>query len=231
MNEETINEQPPIPKLWKTLKGLTEIIRRMKVGDSILIPNKISSNTHAYCVSIGCVVTTRKVDDEYSRLWRVDKHYRDALHILTIDKDVPMPKPKQIYGKLEFLRQLQIGDSFVFDGNLHQSTQLWYQPAKRIGIILTFRTETATTTRIWRTEKKENEVNMSQYIVEDDIPMPEKKFKDIGWWETIEKMEVGQSFVCELKKQSRIAFVNKRLKKLFHSRKINDTEIRIWRLE
>ena len=86
------------------------------------------------------------------------------MNVITIEKDVPIPpiiRPFD-YGKYEFMRTMEIGDSFKINGNTpdykaHRVRQYVYsgKTAKRYGMRFSIRTlegpcKKPTAIRVWR---------------------------------------------------------------------------------
>jgi hypothetical protein len=202
----------------------------MKVGDSILVPFNVGANAHSYFSNIGCHIATRKIDNKWMRLWRVDENYRDANINLKLEHNIPLPKPLHIKGKTAFIQQMKVGDSFLFDGTPTQATQLWTNPARRNGYAIAVRQVGNNRVRIWRIEKEEKELNMNQYVIENNIPINKPRQKHEAFQNALNSLEVGQSCVCALHKRTQLGQAGKTLGRVFHSRKISETEARIWRL-
>ena len=64
-----------------------------------------------------------------------------------IEKNIPIPKLIRNGKNINILRQMEIGDSFVFEG---KSRSLFLVPARRIGIKLTTRKIGHDKFRLWR---------------------------------------------------------------------------------
>ena len=50
---------------------IVETLRSMDIGDSIVVPKNIHSNIFLYAARAGIKVTSRKIDAEDMRVWRV----------------------------------------------------------------------------------------------------------------------------------------------------------------
>ncbi len=61
----------PIPNRNKSDYSMSEILRKMAVGDSIVIEKKKSAGWRSSARSLGIRVATRPVSETETRLWRV----------------------------------------------------------------------------------------------------------------------------------------------------------------
>lgn len=69
------------------------------------------------------------------------------------------------------------------------------------------------------------------YTLEKNVPMPDQEGNE-STTKLIRLMEVGDSFTFHLPKRNSIAFIAwKEKPKKFTTKKISDTECRIWRIE
>lgn len=77
---------------------------------------------------------------------------------------------------------------------------------------------------------------MSGLQVEIGIPLPDRGYERTGLAKTMKEMDVGDSFVYDLTKRSSITGTATLIKQSGNrdfkvtTRKINDAEIRVWRL-
>lgn len=72
--EIKIEKGVPIPESPNTPRkalGLTETLKKMEVGDSILLSRTRASACRSVADRIGIVITSRQVDKETSRIWRI----------------------------------------------------------------------------------------------------------------------------------------------------------------
>jgi hypothetical protein len=70
------------------------------------------------------------------------------------------------------------------------------------------------------------------YEIETGVPIP--KTRASGRAETIKKLEIGQSFVCQglpNATSAQICLLGRKLGRKFVQRRIDDTSYRIWRIE
>lgn len=73
MNNNTeikIEKGIPIPKPRHT--GMSEVLKRMQVGDSVVVPVTMRPNLNVYADRIRIRVVTRKVDTDHIRVWRTE---------------------------------------------------------------------------------------------------------------------------------------------------------------
>jgi len=80
--------------------------------------------------------------------------------------------------------------------------------------------------------RKGEAMSMGKFIIDKDIPIPVVATRDTNGF-PIDDMAVGDSFVCSLLERNRLsAAINYRNKKgipiKILTRKINDTEMRVW---
>lgn len=63
----------PIPPKWRAHIGFLEALRRMKVGDSVLIPRAgRGGQRYTAAKKLGFKIVTRLVGDKQIRIWRVE---------------------------------------------------------------------------------------------------------------------------------------------------------------
>jgi hypothetical protein len=65
--------QKGVPIVPSKKTGLTDAIRKMVCGDSIVIPGHQISSAHPCAAAVGAKVTTRKNADGTVTVWRVDE--------------------------------------------------------------------------------------------------------------------------------------------------------------
>lgn len=68
------NIPAPEPRAKASNKGMTSFIRSMFVGQSFLMPNDDPARAGVYQIAknIGYKVVTKKEDDFYVRVWRIE---------------------------------------------------------------------------------------------------------------------------------------------------------------
>lgn len=77
MSEITIESGIPIPPKHKGT-GYPELMRQMKVGDSILVPKKGRVAVLQAAVRLRITITTRKEGDGTMRCWKVSDTRKDT---------------------------------------------------------------------------------------------------------------------------------------------------------
>lgn len=73
MSAYEIRKDVPVTQSRRT--GLTEAIRNMVCGDSIVIPVNQISSAHPCATAVGARVTTRKNEDGTVTVWRIDEPF------------------------------------------------------------------------------------------------------------------------------------------------------------
>lgn len=71
MFEIKIEKNIPI-KNQKPKNSLTKTMQDMEIGDSFLYPSKSKNSLPSLASRIGVKIVTRKHDDNYHRIWRVE---------------------------------------------------------------------------------------------------------------------------------------------------------------
>jgi len=62
----------PIPESrWRPTSDIIETLKLMAVGDSFVIPHKVTSAIHTYAKMAGVRITVRKMPDKTRRAWRI----------------------------------------------------------------------------------------------------------------------------------------------------------------
>jgi len=71
-----------------------------------------------------------------------------------VEKSIPVANSKGRNGKTNFLRSLNVGDSFVITKNIRKTERSnWHTFAKRVGMKIVTRTSNEGEIRIWVIEK------------------------------------------------------------------------------
>ncbi len=71
-----------------------------------------------------------------------------------VEKNIPIANQKDRFGKTNFLRGLNVGDSFVVTENVKKTERSnWHMFAKRLGMKIVTRTTNEGEIRIWVVEK------------------------------------------------------------------------------
>ena len=65
-----IEKSIPLPPTGSG-SGIVETLRSMDIEDSIVVPKNIQSNIYLHAARAGIKVTSRKIDAEHIRVWRV----------------------------------------------------------------------------------------------------------------------------------------------------------------
>jgi hypothetical protein len=60
----------PMPARHK-LAGITEIMKKMEIGDSIVVHSGARPNMKGYADRLGFKITTQKINEEQVRVWRI----------------------------------------------------------------------------------------------------------------------------------------------------------------
>jgi hypothetical protein len=69
-----IRKGVPIPFLSKPKSGLTETLRRMEYGDSIVVPNSKRGSVYSCAAQAGIKIQTQSnLDGSTTTVWRVDE--------------------------------------------------------------------------------------------------------------------------------------------------------------
>ena len=69
MNRYVIENNVPLPK---DRVGLTTVLQKLAIGQSVLLPMKEASGIYQYARQLGVKFTQRKENDKEIRVWRVE---------------------------------------------------------------------------------------------------------------------------------------------------------------
>jgi hypothetical protein len=58
----------PMPLPAPRAVGLTRLLKGLDVGESAVVPRR---STNDLCKMVGCSFTARRIDGEWSRVWRI----------------------------------------------------------------------------------------------------------------------------------------------------------------
>ena len=72
---------------------------------------------------------------------------------------------------------------------------------------------------------------MSEYVIEDDIPVPIPGEGRCSRWHFVKQMKAGQSFVLLKKDHGAVRAYAHRERLKITCRSISDSELRVWKLE